>query len=82
MGLPRFLVGGVCFKCCERFFRKPYMKRLDKPTKQVAVEDLLNIKKSLLVPLKVLVIRKLTKCLASKTLIHCLTVYSQYNGEI
>jgi hypothetical protein len=79
MGLPRFLVGGVCFKCCEGFFRKPYMKRLDKPTKQVVVEDLLNIKKNLLVPIKGLVKSMFTKCLATETFFHCLTVYT---GEI
>jgi len=82
MELPRFLVGGVCFKCCEGFFRKPYMKRLDKPTKQVVVENLLNIKKSLLVLTKGLINSVMAKCLASKTLFHCLTVNNQHTGEI
>jgi hypothetical protein len=67
------LVGVGCFKCCAGFYRKPYMKRLDKPTNSLG-GNLLNIKKTSANPAKNKANPQVSDCLASETLFHCLTV--------
>lgn len=56
-------------------YRNAYMKRVDKPTKQLAVKNLPDIKKTSAISLKFLWKGKLTKSLASKTFFCCLNVF-------
>jgi hypothetical protein len=62
------------------FYRKAYMKRLDKPTNSLC-GNLLNIKKNSIVSAKDLVLVECSDRLVSKTLFSCLTVSNQSGGN-